>query len=82
MRKQLAGAEARLTRFTVAIKAGIDPAALVDETNRAQRDMAAALNNAAAPDASTDAQVYAMIDALGDVGAALDSRKPKGPSLV
>jgi hypothetical protein len=77
-RKRLTDAESRLARFTAAIKAGIDPAALVEETNQAQPDRAAAqaaLNNAPDPDAITEAEVYAMIDSLGDVGAAINSGK-------
>ncbi len=78
--KQLTDAEARLARFQAAIAAGIDPEALVEAINDAQAQRAAAraeLNNAPAPDALTDAEVYAMIDSLGDVGAALHGAKPE-----
>ncbi|MQA12471.1 MAG: recombinase family protein [Pseudonocardiaceae bacterium] len=78
-KKRLADAEARLRRYRDAIAAGIDPAALVEATNEAQAERAAAraeLDNAPAPGTLTDAEVYAMIDALGDVGAAMSSAKP------
>jgi hypothetical protein len=64
-RKRRADTEARLARFTAAIKAGIDPAAQ------------AVLENAPAPGAITEAEVHAMIDSLGDVGAALIDGKPE-----
>jgi hypothetical protein len=72
-KKRLADAEKRLRRFQDAIGAGIDPGAMVDAINEAQAQRAAAqaeLDGAAAPTAVTDAEVCAMIDALGDVGAA------------
>ncbi|WP_086829000.1 recombinase family protein [Allokutzneria sp. NRRL B-24872] len=75
-RKRLAKAETQLTRLQDAIKAGIDPAALVEAVNEAHASRAAAqaeLNNAPPPSALTDAEVYAMIDSLGDVGAALSN---------
>ncbi|HEX3779689.1 MAG TPA: recombinase family protein [Pseudonocardiaceae bacterium] len=78
-KKRLADAEAKLRRFRAAIEAGIDPAALVEATNEAQAQRVAAraeLDNAPAPDALTDAHLYAMIDSLGDVGAVLTERKP------
>ena len=70
----LRDAEKRLRRFQDAIAAGIDPSALVDAINEAQAQRAAAradLNSAPARTEVTDAEVYAMIDSLGDVGAAL-----------
>jgi hypothetical protein len=73
VKKRLADAEKRLRRFQDAIGAGIDPGAMVDAINEAQVQRAAAqaeLEGAPAPTAVTDAEVYAMIDALGDVGAA------------
>ncbi len=74
VRKRLAKAEADLSRFQEAIKAGIDPLALVEAVNEAQAVRAAArgeLEGAPSPDALSAAEVYAMIDSLGDVGAAL-----------
>jgi hypothetical protein len=80
-KKRLADAEKkRLRRFQDAIAAGIDPNAMVDAINEAQAQRAAAqaeLDGAPAPTAITDAEVYAMIDALGDVGAALKDAKPE-----
>jgi DNA invertase Pin-like site-specific DNA recombinase len=79
-KKRLADAEAKLRRYQVAIGAGIDPAGLVEAINAAQAERAAAqaeLTNAPAPSAITEAEIYAMIDSLGDVGAALNSSKPE-----
>jgi hypothetical protein len=53
---------------------------VVDAINEAQAQRAAAqaeLDGAPAPTAVTDAEVYAMIDSLGDVGAALKDAKPE-----
>jgi hypothetical protein len=77
-KKRLADAEARLRRFQAAIASGVDPAALVDVINEAQAQRVAAraeLDGTPAPNVPTDAEVYAMIDSLGDVGAALSDAK-------
>src|SRR5207302_842304 len=69
----------KLRRFRAAIEAGIDAAALVEATNEAHAQRVAAqaeLDNAPAPCALTDADLYAMIDSLGDVGATLTEAKP------
>jgi hypothetical protein len=79
-KKRFADAEKPLRRFQDAIGAGIDAAALVDPINEAQAQRAAAqaeLDGAPAPTAVTDAEVYAMIDSLGGVGAALKDAKPE-----
>lgn len=73
--KRLTDAEARLRRFQNALAAGVDPAAVVEAVNDAQAQRAAAqaeLDNAAPSDILDAAEVYAMIDALGDVGRALN----------
>ena len=78
-RQRLTDAEARLRRFQAAIASGIDPEALVEVINAAQKERAAAhaeLDGAPKPNLLTDAEVYAMIDSLGDVGAALSEAKP------
>ena len=78
-KKRLADAEARLRRFQEAIASGVDPVALVDVINEAQRERTAAraeLEGAPAPNLLTDAEVYAMVDSLGDVGSALSRAKP------
>jgi DNA invertase Pin-like site-specific DNA recombinase len=78
-KRRLADAEAKLWRFRAAIEAGIDPAALVEATNKAHAQRVAAqaeLDNVPAPGTLTDADLYAMIDSLGDVGAALTEQKP------
>lgn len=57
-----------------AIEAGVEPAALVDVINEAQAQRAAVraeLDNTPAPTTLDAAEIYAMIDALGDVGDAL-----------
>ncbi|MDI5977968.1 recombinase family protein, partial [Amycolatopsis magusensis] len=72
--ERLAKAEAKLTRFQAAIEAGIDPAALVEAINQTQAERAAARADLGERDeagAITEAEVYAMVDSLGDVGAAL-----------
>lgn len=69
----------RLKRFQDAIAAGIDPGALVDAINEAQAQRAAAqaeLDGAPAPSLITGAEVYAMIDSPGEVGAALKKAEP------
>jgi hypothetical protein len=70
-----------LKRLRAAIEAGVDPAALVESINEAQAQRASAkaeLDSAASQGSHllTDAEVYAMIDSLGDVGEALNSANP------
>ncbi|WP_028849458.1 hypothetical protein [Thermocrispum municipale] len=63
-----------------AIEAGVNPAALVEPVNAAlaERDAArAAPSTAAATDAITEAEGYAMIDSLADVGDSLNTAKPE-----
>lgn len=63
-----------MSRFHEAIKAGIDPLALVEPMNEAQAVRAAAraeLEGKPVPGALNAAEVHAMIDSLGKVGAAL-----------
>jgi DNA invertase Pin-like site-specific DNA recombinase len=72
-------ARTKLRRFQDAIKAGANPAALVDAINEAQAELEAAeVEQARQPETKTisRAEVYAMIDYLGDVGAALESGDP------
>jgi DNA invertase Pin-like site-specific DNA recombinase len=85
MKKRVADAEARLRRYQAAIAAGVDPAALVEAINEAQAQRTAAqaeLEGAPAPNELTDAEVYAMIDSLGDVGAALADAQPESLSRL
>ncbi len=68
-----------------AIEAGVDPAAVVDGINEAQAERAAAravLENAPVSSVLTDAEIYAMVDSLGDVGAALAEAKPTSLSRL
>jgi len=78
--KRLGEAESRLRKLRAAIEAGVDPAALVESINEAQAQRAAARAeleaNAPAPNTLSDAEVYAMIDSLGDVGHALNWADP------
>ncbi|WP_406690283.1 hypothetical protein REH65_30915 [Saccharopolyspora sp. ID03-671] len=64
-----------------AIGAGVDPAALTDVINTAQAERTAARaeleNTATTGGAISEAEVYAMVDSLGDVRAALSSPKPE-----
>ena len=79
-KQRLADAETVLRRHQAAIAAGIDPSALVEATNEAQAKREAARTElAAAPSARPlgGAEVYAMIDSLGDVGTALKDAKPE-----
>lgn len=62
-----------------AIASGVDPAALVEAINDAQAQREAAhteLEGLPASNGLTDAEVYAMIDSLGDLGSALNSADP------
>ncbi|MFD9734958.1 hypothetical protein [Umezawaea sp. NPDC059074] len=77
-KQRLAAAEAHMNRFQEAIKAGIDPAALVEAMNEAQAARAAAraeLEGTPAPNTVSDAEIYAAIDSLGDVGTVLKEAK-------
>lgn len=79
VKQRLTDVEARLRRFQAAIASGVDPAALVKAINAAQAERAAAraeLDGTPAPGVLTEAEVYAMVDALGDVGAALAEARP------
>ena len=77
--QRLKDAETRLRRFQAAIAAGVDPAAMVDAINQAQALRAAAqdeLNNRSAPATLTPMDIHAMVDALGDIGEALNRAEP------
>ncbi|WHT23787.1 hypothetical protein N8J89_20725 [Crossiella sp. CA-258035] len=78
--QRLAKAQAELSRYQEAIRAGIDPLALVEVMNAAQAARVAAqaeLDGAPPLKALSSAEVHAMIDSLGDAGAALNSAKPE-----
>ena len=77
--KAVAEAEQRLRRLHAAIEAGVDPTALVEPINRAQEELEAArVEQQHVPAARTmgQAEVEAMIDYLGDIGAALNRADP------
>ncbi|MEU4806619.1 recombinase family protein [Actinosynnema sp. NPDC023587] len=79
-KKRLAAAEEQLSRYQQAIKAGVDPAALVEVINQAQADREAAraeLSKVKSGGKLDVAEVYAMIDSLGDIKATLDDAKPE-----
>ena len=62
-------------RYQAAIAAGVDPAAMVEAINQAQAERRAAqaeIDSAPAAAVLAAADVHAMIESLGDVGAALD----------
>jgi hypothetical protein len=73
-KKRLQVAEAKLRRLRAAIEAGVDPVALVESINAAQ-DVRAAVQaeqaNAPVRSGMDVAEVYAMIDSLGDVTGVL-----------
>jgi hypothetical protein len=74
-----AEARTKVRRLQDAIAAGANPAALVDAINTAQAELEAAEAEQARQPASktiSRAEVYAMIDYLGDVGAALERGDP------
>lgn len=75
-----AEADRRIRRFQDAIAAGADPAAVVEALNTAQADRVAAQAEIDAATRSRTvldrAEVYAMIDSLGDVGAVLAGADP------
>ena len=76
VKARLTDAEAKVRRLQAAIEAGVDPAALVEPINEAQAQrtaLRAELDNSPMPSLRSDAEIYAMIDSLGDVGAALSS---------
>jgi hypothetical protein len=76
-----ADAERRLRKLQEAIAAGVDPTALVEPINQAQADRVAAqaeIDNQPAAGELDRAEVYAMIDSLGNVGATLADAKPAG----
>lgn len=79
-KQRLADAQTQVRRLQEAIKAGADPAALVEAINEAQATRAAAqaeLDNSPDPAVIGEAEVYAMVDSLGDVGSELKVAKPE-----
>jgi hypothetical protein len=78
-RTRLKDAEEALRRLQAAIVAGIEPAAVKEPMNaaQAQREAARVALAAEPPSSRLDvAEVYAMIDALGDVGEAIKDARP------
>jgi hypothetical protein len=78
-RTRLKDAEEALRRLQAAIVAGIDPAAVKEAINaaQAQRETACAALASAPPSSRLDvSEVYAMIDALGDVREAIKDARP------
>jgi hypothetical protein len=75
VKARLTDVEAKLRRLQAAIEAGVDPVALVESINDAQAQrtaLRAELASAPMPSLRSDGEIYAMIDSLGDVGAALN----------
>ncbi len=78
--KRLKGAEEKLRRHLAAIEAGVDPVNFVEPMKRAQAERQAAMEELKhLPDAQAVdvAEVYAMLDQLGDVARLLNSRTPE-----
>ena len=67
-----ADADQRLRRYRAATAAGVEPEAMVEAINQAQAEIDSAPTSAVL----TAADVHAVIDSLGDVGAALDAGRP------
>ena len=80
MKSRLGEAESRLRKLHTAIEAGVNPAALVEPINEAQAQRAAARAELEAHpptlNALSNAEVYAMIDSLGDIKHALNRADP------
>jgi hypothetical protein len=77
--KAVADADQRLRRLHAAIEAGVDPIALVKPINRAQEGLEVArFEQQRVPTAEALGQpdVEAMLDHIGDVGAALQRADP------
>lgn len=80
VKARLSDTEGRLRRLQSAIEAGVDPAALVESINEAQAQRTALrteMANAPALNLATDAEIYARVDALGDVDATLSDASPE-----
>lgn len=78
--RRLKGAEEKLRRHLAAIEAGVDPVNFVEPMKRAQAERQAAMEELKhLPDtqAVDVAEVYAMLDQLGDVARHLNSRAPE-----
>jgi hypothetical protein len=79
-RRRLEAAESKLRRLRAAIEVGVDPGALVEAINEAQAQRTAAraeLDGARAPNLLESAEMYAMIDSLGDMGRELNRAEPE-----
>ncbi|WP_245573178.1 hypothetical protein [Amycolatopsis benzoatilytica] len=84
-RNRLADAEGKLQRYQTAIAAGVEPEALVDPMNEAQAERAAAqaqIESVPAATSVTVAEIYARIDALGDVCGTLADATTAGMSRL
>jgi hypothetical protein len=79
--KRLADAETALKRYQAAIAAVVEPSAVVDAINQARADRDAARAHLAQspdrPHVLDLAEVYAMVDALGDVGSVIERAQPE-----
>lgn len=78
-RDRLSSAESRVRRLQAAIEAGVDPAALVEAINEAHAQRAAAraeLDGAPVQRSIATKDVEAVVNALGDMAAALKRADP------
>jgi hypothetical protein len=74
-RKRLVDAQSELRKFQAAIAAGVDPSAVVDAINAAQAERVAAqaeIDNTPGSTLMDAGEVYARIDALGDIPTTLN----------
>jgi len=79
LKARLKKAEEAVRRLQDAILAGVDPGAVKEAINGAQAEREAAraeVESAPTPNHLEAAEVYAMIDALGDVGGAIERARP------
>jgi hypothetical protein len=77
--RRLATATATVKNCQAAIAAGVDPTAMIEVINQAQADREAAqaeLDHVTSVTTLDEAEVYAMVDSLGDVGAVLHRGHP------
>ena len=78
-KKRRADADQRLRRYQAAIAAGVDPEAMIDAINQAQAERRAAqaeIDSTPTTPVLTAADMHAVINSLGDIGAAIDEARP------
>jgi hypothetical protein len=79
VKARLTNAEAKMRRLQAAIEAGVDPVALVESINEAQAErtaLRAELDNLPTGNMRSDAEIYARIDTLAELGTGLSRSNP------